>query len=186
MAGWSPVVGQVSVQSSAVHGDTYAAALNSAGAQTFALQNLPSSSPVLYAHAWVNMTSHPTTATLMGLRTQATQTTSAYQVAQVYVSATGVLKVLNNVSKSSYLSNTTLSTGSWHELAFAVDETNGTIKLWLDGVAVQFSTSSGWSGVLTGQALGSVPMSNFQLGDDSVGRAYSWSADDITVSTVAP
>jgi hypothetical protein len=29
-------------------------------------------------------------------------------------------------------------------------------------------------------------MSNFQLGDDSTGRAYSWYADDLTVSTTQP
>jgi hypothetical protein len=29
-------------------------------------------------------------------------------------------------------------------------------------------------------------MSNFQLGDDSTGRVFSWSADDLTVSTVQP
>ncbi len=102
------------------------------------------------------------------------------------VSAAGVIKVLNNVSKASYLGNATLTTGGWHELAFAVDESNGTIQVWLDGVAVQFSTASGWTAVLTGQALGSVPMSNFQLGDDAAGRTYSWYADDITVSNVAP
>ncbi len=31
-----------------------------------------------------------------------------------------------------------------------------------------------------------VPMSSFQLGDDSTGRTYSWYADDLTVATVQP
>jgi hypothetical protein len=29
-------------------------------------------------------------------------------------------------------------------------------------------------------------MSNFQLGDDSTGRSYSWYADDLTVATEVP
>jgi hypothetical protein len=33
---------------------------------------------------------------------------------------------------------------------------------------------------------GTVPMSNFQLGDDSTSRTYAWYADDLTVSTVQP
>lgn len=50
---------------------------------------------------------------------------------------------------------------------------------------VQFGTPTGgtqWSAVRTL----TTPMSNFQLGDDSTGRTYSWFADDLTVSSVQP
>jgi hypothetical protein len=60
------------------------------------------------------------------------------------------------------------------------------MKVWLDGTAIQFSTSTGWNSVVGGQILGKVPMSNFQLGDDATGRVYSWYADDLTVSTIQP
>ncbi len=186
LAGWSPVVGQVTVQAAVTHGGSYAAGLNSSGGQTFALQNLPAASPTIYARAWVNVASQSTTVTLLGLRTQTTPTSSAYQVAQVYLNAAGTIKVLNNVTKASYLGNATPTPGSWHVVTFAVNESAGTLQVWLDGNPVQFSTSSGWTAVLSGQNLGSVPMSNVQLGDDSTSRIYTWYADDVTVSTVPP
>jgi hypothetical protein len=107
-------------------------------------------------------------------------------VAQVYLNSSGTIKVLNNVTKASYLGNTTVPPGGWHEVTFAVNETAGTMQVWLDGTAVQFGTPTGWNPVVGGQNLGTVPMSNFQLGDDSTGRVYSWYADDLTVSTVQP
>jgi hypothetical protein len=186
LAGWSPVTGLVAVQTGVVHTGSYAAQLSSTGGQTFALQNLPGSSPAVYAQAWVNVTSQSTAMTLFGLRTQTTPAAPAYQVAQVYLNASGTIKVLNNVTKASYLANTALTPGGWHEVTFAVNETAGTMQVWLDGTAVQFGTPTGSSSVVGGQNLGTVPMSNFQLGDDSTGRAYSWYADDLTVSTVQP
>ena len=159
--------------------------INAAG-QEFALQNLPGSSSTLYAQGWINVASQSTTMTLFGLRTQATGSTPAYQVAQVYLNSSGTIKVLNNITKASYLGNTTVPPGGWHEVTFAVNETAGTMQVWLDGTAVQFSTSTGWNPVVGGQNLGAVPMSNFQLGDDATGRVYSWYADDLTVSTIQP
>jgi hypothetical protein len=186
LAGWSPVTGLVAVQTGVVHTGSYAAQLSSTGGQAFALQHLPGSSPTVYAQAWVNVASQSTAMTLFGLRTQATSAAPAYQVAQVYLNAGGTIKVLNNVTKASYLANTALTPGSWHEVTFGVNETAGTMQVWLDGAAVQFATPTGSSPVVGGQDLGTVPMSNFQLGDDSTGRAYSWYADDLTVSTAQP
>ena len=186
LAGWSPVTGQVATQTGVVHTGSYAAQLSSTGGQAFALQNLPGPSSAVYAQAWVNVTSQSTAMTLFGLRTQSTPGAPAYQVAQVYLNASGTIKVLNNVTKASYLANTALTPGSWHEVTFAVNETAGTMQVWLDGTAVQFGTPTGWNSVVGGQNLGTVPMSNFQLGDDSTGRAYSWCADDLTVSTTQP
>jgi hypothetical protein len=186
LAGWSPVTGPVAVQTGVVHAGSYAAQLSSTGGQTFALQKLPGSSSTVYAQGWVNVASQSTAMTLFGLRTQATPTVPAYQVAQVYLNASGTIKVLNNVTKASYLANTAVAPGGWHEVTFAVNETAGTMQVWLDGTAVQFGTPTGLNSVVGGQNLGTVPMSNFQLGDDSTGRVYSWYADDLTVSTVQP
>jgi len=186
LSGWSPVAGQVAVQAGVVHAGSYAARLSSTGGQTFALQTLPGSSSTLYAQGWINVASQSTTMTLFGLRTQASGSTPAYQVAQVYLNSSGTIKVLNNVTKASYLGNTTVPPGGWHEVTFAVNETAGTMQVWLDGTAVQFSTSTGWNSVVGGQNLGTIPMSNFQLGDDSTSRTYTWYADDLIVSTVQP
>jgi hypothetical protein len=186
LTGWSQVTGQMAVQTGVTHTGSYAAQLSSTGGQTFALQNLPASSRTLYAQGWVNLASQSTAATLFGLRTQATSTTPAYQVAQVYLNASGAIKVLNNVTKASYLSNTALPAGGWHEVTFAVSEADGTMQVWLDGTPVQFGTPTGSSTVVGNQNLGTVPMSNLQLGDDATGRTYSWYADDLSVSTVQP
>jgi hypothetical protein len=186
LTGWSPVVGQVAVQASVVHTGSYAAQLSSTGGQTFALQNLPGSSSTLYAQGWVEVASQSTAVTLFGLRTQATSSTSAYQVAQVYLNSSGTIKVLNNVTKASYVGNATLPPGGWHEVTFAVNETAGTMQVWLDKAPVQFATSTGWNPVVGGQNLGTVPMSNVQLGDDSTSRTYAWYVDDLAVSTVQP
>jgi hypothetical protein len=186
LAGWSPVTGMVAVQGGVVHTGSYAAQLSSTGGQTFALQKLPASSSTLYAQGWVSTASQSTAMTLFGLRTQATPTVPAYQVAQVYLNASGTIKVLNNVTKASYLANIALAPGGWHELTFAVNETAGTMQVWLDGTAVQFGTPTGMSSVVAGQNLGTVPMSTFQVGDDSTGRVFSWCADDLTVSTAQP
>jgi hypothetical protein len=186
LGGWSPVTGSVTVQTGVAHAGSCAAQVSSTGGQAFALQNLPGSSQVLYAQGWVNVASQSTAMTLFALRTQASPAGAAYQVAQVYLNASGTIKVLNNVTKASYLSNSTLAPGGWHEVTFAVNEAPGTMQVWLDGTAVQFNTPTGQSSVVGGQNLGTVPMSNFQLGDDSTGRVYSWYADDLTVSTVQP
>jgi len=174
------------VQASVVHTGSYAAQLSSTGGQTFALQNLPGSSSTLYAQGWVEVASQSTAVTLFGLRTQATSSTSAYQVAQVYLNSSGTIKVLNNVTKASYVGNATLPPGGWHEVTFAVNETAGTMQVWLDKAPVQFATSTGWNPVVGGQNLGTVPMSNVQLGDDSTSRTYAWYVDDLAVSTVQP
>ena len=182
-AGWDTPRGQVAVQTVVVHSGGYAASLTSSGTQSYVLQNMPSSSTFINAKAWVNVSSQTTAVTFFGLRTQATSTTSAYQVAQVYVNAGGTIKVLNNVSKASYLGNVTIAPGSWHEVRLVVDQAQGTIQVFVDGSSVMFSTPSGSTATLIGQNLGIVPIGNFQLGDDSTGRSYSWYADDITVST---
>jgi hypothetical protein len=101
---------------------------------------------------WINVVSHSTAMTVFGLRIQATSTTSACQVAQVYLNASGTIKVLSNVTRASYLSNVTLAPGGWHEVNFAVNETAGTMQVWLDGTAVQFNTPTGWTPVVGGQA----------------------------------
>jgi Fibronectin type III domain/Calcineurin-like phosphoesterase len=186
LTGWNSVVGQVAVQASTVHTGSYAVQLSSTGGQSFALQNLPGSSSTLYAQGWINVASQSTAMTLFGLRTQATPTTPAYQVAQVYLNAAGTIKILNNVTHASYIGSAAVAPDGWHEVTFAVNQTAGTVQVWLDGTPVQFGTTTGWTAVVTGQNLGTVPMSNFQLGDDSTSRVYSWFADDLVVSTVQP
>ncbi len=179
LTGWT-TVHSVAVQNQVIHSGSNAASLNAAaGSQSFATQNLPSSSAVLYAQGWVYVASQSTTLTLFGLRTQ------TGQVARVFLQANGVLSVANNADPShpSYVGNVSIAPGSWHQVTFAANETAGTMQVWLDGTPVKFNTGTG---SVTGQNLGTTPMSNFQLGDDSTQHTYSWYADDITVATYQP
>lgn len=171
LSGWQPVVGGVSVENSVVHAGAYAAQVTSTGGQSYALHPLAGGSYTggLSAQAWVNVASQSSSATLFGLRS------SSAQVIQVYLAATGQLKVRNNVSAVNYPGTLTLGPG-WHLVALSVNEAAGTFGVSLDGQADPALSQ-------TGQNLGTAPITTFQLGDDSTGRTYAWSADDITVST---
>ena len=114
LSGWSPVVGGVSVQSQAVHSGTFAAQVTSTGGQSFLLQNLPAASSTLYAQGWFDVASQSTSTTLLGLRTQATSSAPAVQVADVYLSVNGQVKLRNNISATNYLGTQTLAPGTWH------------------------------------------------------------------------
>ena len=179
LGGWSPVVGGVSVQSQVVHSGAFAAHVTSTGGQSFLLQNLPSASATLYAQGWIEVASQSTSTTLLGLRTQATSTAPAVQVAAVYLAANGQVKLRNNISGTNYLGTTTLAPGTWHQLTLGVNQSLGTLQVWVDG-----KPDAALSQI--NQTLGTVPMSNVQVGDDATGRTYSWFADDITVSTALP
>jgi hypothetical protein len=179
LSGWSPVVGGVSVQSQAVHSGAFASEVTSTGGQSFILQNLPSSSTTMYAQGWFNIASQTTSATLFGLRTQATSTTPARQVAGVYLAANGQVKLRNNISGTNYAGTTTVQPGSWHEFTLGINESLGSLQVWVDGQPDPALSQ-------TNQSLGTVPMSNVQIGDDSTGRTYTWFADDLTVSTSPP
>lgn len=183
LSSWGPVTGGVTVQTGTVHAGTYAASVASSGGQSFAVQDLPSTSPVLYAQGWVNVASQSTSATLLGLRTQATQAALPYQVAQVYLLANGSVKVLNNVTRQSFVSTSSILPGAWRKVTFGVNETAGTLQVWLDGSRVSFNTPSG---AITGQNLGTTPMGNVQIGDDATGRTYAWYADQVVVSQPWP
>jgi hypothetical protein len=161
LSGWRPVVG-------GVQPGTFAAQVTSTGGQSFMLENLPSSSTTMYAQGSFNIASQNTSTTLLGLRTP------AMQIAQVYLSNIGQVELRNNFSGTNYVGTTTLLHGSWYQVTLGVNETLGRLQVWVGADLVLSQT---------GQSLGSVPMSNVQIGDDSIGRIYSWSVDDITVST---
>ena len=173
LTGWSSVVGGVSVTTARVHSGTYAAQITSSGGQAFALRSLGGSytSP-LYAQVWVNVGSQTTSATLFGLRS------STAQLVQVYLAANGQLKVRNNVTAVNYTGSLVVGAG-WHRVTLMESVSGGTIGVALDGAddpALQ----------LSGQNLGTAAVTTFQLGDDSIGRTFTWYGDDLSVSTSQP
>jgi len=186
LTGWTSGTG-VTVQSQVAHTVPNAASLSAAtGTQSFAIQTLGASSPTMYAQVWVQVSNlSPNTMTLMGLRS------ANGQVARVFLQSNGAVSVANNVDPAhpSYVGTTVLSTGTWYELTFGINETAGTIQVWVNNAPVQFNTANGAianQNLTPANAQGPSPMNAFQLGDDSTQHTYACYADDVTVSPAQP
>jgi chitodextrinase len=171
LTGWSTVSG-VTVQSSVVHAGSYACRETSSGTGTYAYANLPGSYPELWAQAWVNVVSRSTSASLFGFRTA-----SGASLVNVYIDASGRLSLRNNIGSVTSYSTSTIAAGSWHRITLhaVVNGSSSSLDVGLDGVAV-----SGLS--LTGQNLGTAPITKLQLGDTASGRSYDIALDDVQVS----
>jgi hypothetical protein len=169
--GWQPVVG-VTVSGSDVHGGAFATSHIATKSKSYALHPLPSAGfSALAAEGWFSVASVSTSATLFGLRN------SSAQVIQLYVGKDGRVRVRNSITGVNYTGTAVVASGSgWHRIALTVDETAGTFAVAVDGVTDGSLSKSG-------QNLGTLPMVAFQLGDDSKGRTFRFSADDISVST---
>ena len=169
LAGWQPIVG-LGVASSSVHSGIYAAMLTASGAKSYALHSLPAAYDVLAAEAWVANISQSTSVTLFGLRN------SSAQVIQVYLASNGQVKVRNNVSGVNYAGSLTVASGSgWHRVVLSVNRAGGTFAVAIDGATDPSLSKSG-------QNLGTTALTSFQLGDDSTGRTFNLSIDDVAVS----
>jgi hypothetical protein len=170
---WSTVSG-LTVQSALAHTGSFAARETSTGTVTYALKTLPGSFPQLWVQAWVYVVSRSTSADLAGLR-------AAGPIVSVYLSPTGKLALRNNVTSTSTVSSTAMPTGSWHRVVLhaVINGTASSVDVSLDGTPVP-----GLS--LTGQDLGTSPITGLQLGNAVAGRSYDVALDDVSVTASAP
>jgi chitodextrinase len=153
------------------HAGAYGAEESSTGATTYAYKTLPGSYTELWATAWVYVVSRSTSANLVGFRGS-----NGGSIINLYLSQTGKLALRNNVSGATTTSITSMPSGNWHQVVLhaLVNGSSGSVDVSLDGVTV-----SGLS--LTGQNLGTNPITAFQLGDNTGGRTYDIDFDDISV-----
>jgi hypothetical protein len=115
--------------------------------------------------------SRSTSANLVGFRGS-----NGGSIINLYLSQTGKLALRNNVSGATTTSTTSMPSGSWHQVVLhaLVSGSSGSVDVSLDGATV-----SGLS--LTGQNLGTNPITALQLGDNTGGRTYDIDFDDISV-----
>jgi hypothetical protein len=162
----------LSAETAQAHTGAYGAEESSTSATTYAVKNLPGGYTELRASTWVYVVSRSTSANLIGFRGS-----SGGSIINLYLSQTGKLALRNNVGGVTSTSATSMPTGNWHQVVLhvIVNGSSGSVDVSLDGTAVTDLS-------LTGQNLGSNPMTALQLGDSTSGRIYDIDFDDVAVT----
>jgi chitodextrinase len=157
------------------HTGAYGAEESSTGVTTYAYKTLPGSYTQLWATAWVYVVSRSTSANLIGFRGS-----NGGSIINLYLSQTGKLALRNNVGGVTTTSATSMPSGSWHQVVLhaVINGTSGSVDVSLDGTALTDLS-------LTGQNLGTNPITSLQLGDNTAGRTYDIDFDDISVTQSA-
>jgi hypothetical protein len=167
---WSPVSGNLTVQTSFVHTGTCAVRETSTGSATYAYKTLPATYTELWAQGWVYVSTRSTSANLFGFRTS-----TGASIVNTYIETSGRIAVRNNIGGVTTYGTTTIAAGGWRRVVLhaLVNGTNSSIDVSVDGNVVLN---------LAGQNLGSNPIAKLQLGETSTGRTYDIALDDIVVS----
>jgi chitodextrinase len=157
------------------HTGAYGAEESSTGATTYAYKTLPGSYTELRGTVWVYVVSRSTSANLIGWRGS-----NGGSIINLYLSQTGKLALRNNVGGVTTTSATGMATGGWHQVTLhvVIGASTGSVDVSLDGTAVSDLS-------LTGQNLGSNPITSLQLGDNTAGRTYDIDFDDVAVAQSA-
>jgi len=168
---WSTVSG-LTAESANPHADSYGAEESSVGTPTFAYEALPGAYTELWAQAWVYVNSQSTSANLIGWRGS-----NGGSIINLYLSQTGKLSLRNNVGSITTPSTTVMPAGSWHQVVLhaLINGTSSNVDVSLDGTAVPDLA-------LTGQNLGTNPITSLQLGDTASARTYDINFDDVAVA----
>jgi chitodextrinase len=168
---WTTVNG-LAVQPALTHSGAYAAQETSTGAATYAYKTLPARYNELWAQSWVYVQSATGSANLLGFRGS-----NGGSIVNLYISPTGKIALRNNVAAVTTTSTTAMPKGGWHWLVLhaIINGTSSSLDVSLDGTAVPGLT-------LTGQNLGTNPITALQLGDTATGRTYTIDFDDVAVS----
>jgi chitodextrinase len=154
------------------HTGSYGAEESSTGTTTYAYKTLPGSYTELWAKAWVYVVSRSTSANLIGFRAS-----NGGSIVNLYLSQTGKLALRNNVGGVTTTSVTSVPSGGWHQVILhaLINGSSGEVDVALDGTPVSDLS-------LTGQNLGTNPITSLQLGDNTAGRTYDIDFDDIAVT----
>lgn len=163
----------MTVQTTSVHGGTYAGEANASGTAANARKTLASGQGTVFYRAWFNINSQDTN----GLGLVSVRDTGDVGVMKTYVDGTtGYLCVRNEITSSNTCSTTAPTQDAWHsvELQVVVNGTSSTHKVWYNGSEVTALTS-------TTANLGSTNIGRLALGEVNSGRTHDIFFDDVIV-----
>jgi hypothetical protein len=166
-ANWTSFKG-MSVQSTTVHGGSFAAQNDASAA--WALKRLAADHQDIYARVWLNVQDQQDTFQAIRLRRD-----DGTNVVVVLVLANGKLRVKNAVAGGAATSQVTYHTG-WNDLQVRalVAGSSSEIQLWLDGSLIaQMNPTS----------LGSTGIARIEIGHRGTGKSYTAVYDDVVVDT---
>jgi fibronectin type 3 domain-containing protein len=172
---WTTNVGMIA-ETAQAHAGTYGAEESSTGTATYAYKSLPGSFTQLWATAWVYVVSRSTSANLIGFRGS-----NGGSIINLYLSQTGKLALRNNVGLVTTTSATGMPAGGWHKVVLhvTINGSSGSVDVSLDANPVSDLS-------LTGQNLGTNPVTSLQMGDNTSGRTYDIDFDDVSVTQASP
>ncbi len=173
LSAWTTTHGLV-IQSTSVHGGTYAAEGAVTGGNSYAKATLPGAYGDFYFRSYINMLTSSSQVNVLRWRDQAGAT-----IGDLYVTAGGHLGLHSDVTSTNISSASSLAAGSgWHvvEIHLVVNGSNSTTQIWLDGVLVpELATTGNW---------GTAPIGQIQIGDTASGT-YDIVYDDVAFAGVA-
>ena len=173
---WTTVNG-LSVESNNAHAGTHGAEalspdpITGTSRPTYATESLPGAYTELWAQAWVYVTNRTTSAQLIGF-----QRGTGTPILVLSISQTGKLSLRNSPGAQTLTSATVMPAGGWHQVVLhaLVNGTSSSFDVSLDGTQVPDLS-------LTGQNLGTNPITTLQLGDTG-GGTYDIDLDDVAVA----
>ncbi|MET7419770.1 fibronectin type III domain-containing protein [Dactylosporangium sp. NPDC005555] len=169
LAQWTPADG-LELQSGIVHTGDQAARAAGEGTLAYGYKTLANSYQELWMQGWVYVLNRTTSVNVLGFRVG-----TGASIVNVYIDASGRVALRNNIGGVTTYGTAKIALGGWHRLVLHAKLGDGTVDVALDGVPVPGLT-------LTGQNLGTAPISRVQIGESTAGRTYDVVLDDITVS----
>ena len=151
--------------------DPVAGAASTGSTRSFATKSLGTSESTIYVRGKVRIDSGSTVANLFRL-----QTPGGGSVLTLFSSASKNVMLRNDVTGSNMWSGKTFALGAWHDVQVRVtiNGASSQTQVWLDGEKIP-----GLSGTAN---LGTNPIGQLMMGDNTLNRSYSTSFDDVSVA----
>ncbi len=167
---WTASKGLV-IERTVVHSGSFAAETRTTRGGGFARKNLASSYTAGYGRVWFDIASATGQVNVIKL-----DDTSGKPVAYLYVTSSRHLGI--NVNGTNIVSTAAVAKGSFHELEVGVDinGTSSTTQVWFDGALI-----SSLSRMVN---LGTLPITQFQIGQVMSGGTYNVIYDDAAFDTM--
>ena len=165
---WTSVSGLVAQQQQVLSG-SWAARGTTAGTPAYALKQLTVQRSELYYQSRFKVISQAANSIYL----QRFKTGTAGLMVTTFISSTGKVGLRNDQASTTVTSTTTATTGTWHtiETHLLVNGASSVVEVWLDGNKIDALTST--------LSLGTTPIGQLILGDQSSNRTYDVVYDDV-------